>query len=132
MADPKPSLRVGRQPILHHISQRHSHNRHNFLIHCKGLSLIDEGFNFSNSVGSSKIFELQSGTIQGCHWGLMGAEDLGGGFKAVSSYSFNSNNGKLDPGGLMFGLKEWIGIASDPIRYSYSRSTVRFCRQLSC
>ncbi|MEM5439367.1 porin [Paraburkholderia diazotrophica] len=77
--------------------------------------LIDEGINYTNNVGGKKLFELQSGTAQGSRWGLKGAEDLGGGLKAVFQLEngFNVNNGKLGQGGLMFGRLAWVGVASD-------------------
>ncbi|MGF6508398.1 porin [Paraburkholderia sp. 32] len=77
--------------------------------------LIDEGINYTNNVGGNKLFELQSGTVQGSRWGLKGAEDLGGGLKAVFQLEsgFNVNNGKLGQGGLMFGRQAWVGVASN-------------------
>ncbi|MEM5457366.1 porin [Paraburkholderia phytofirmans] len=77
--------------------------------------LIDEGINYTNNVGGNKLFEFQSGTVQGSRWGLKGAEDLGGDLKAVFQLEsgFNVNNGKLGQGGLMFGRQAWVGIASN-------------------
>jgi predicted porin len=64
--------------------------------------LIDEGFDYTNSVGGKSLSELQSGYAQGSRWGLKGTEDLGGGLKAVFQLEngFNVNNGKLGQGGL--------------------------------
>ncbi|MEX4002549.1 porin [Paraburkholderia sp. EG285A] len=77
--------------------------------------VIDEGFDFTNNVRGSKVYELQSGYVQGSRWGLKGAEDLGGGLKAVFQLEngFNVNNGKLGQGGLMFGRQAYVGVASD-------------------
>ncbi|WP_042299186.1 porin [Paraburkholderia kururiensis] len=77
--------------------------------------LIDEGFNFTNNVNGSKVYELQSGYAQGSRWGLKGTEDLGGGLKAVFQLEngFNVNNGKLGQGGLMFGRQAYVGLVSD-------------------
>ncbi|AWV05617.1 porin (plasmid) [Burkholderia sp. JP2-270] len=77
--------------------------------------LVDEGINYTNNVKGNKQFSLQSGSVQGSRWGMKGAEDLGGGLKAVFQLEsgFNINNGKLGQGGLMFGRQAWIGIASD-------------------
>ncbi|RQR52634.1 porin [Burkholderia sp. Bp9125] len=77
--------------------------------------LIDEGFNFTNNVGGNKVYEFQSGFVQGSRWGLKGTEDIGGGLKAVFQLEngFNVNNGKLGQGGLMFGRQAYVGLASD-------------------
>ncbi|MPW20395.1 Porin Gram-negative type [Paraburkholderia piptadeniae] len=77
--------------------------------------VIDEGFDYTNNVGGSKVYELQSGYAQGSRWGLKGSEDLGGGIKAVFQLEngFNVNNGRLGQGGLMFGRQAYVGIASD-------------------
>ena len=32
--------------------------------------LIDEGFNYTNNVSGKKVYELQSGFVQGSRWGL--------------------------------------------------------------
>ena len=75
--------------------------------------LIDEGFDFTNNVKGSKVYELQSGYAQGSRWGLKGTEDLGGGLKAVFQLEngFNVNNGRLGQGGLMFGRQAYVGLA---------------------
>ncbi|CAD6563371.1 porin [Paraburkholderia sabiae] len=77
--------------------------------------LIDEGFNFTNNAHGEKAYQLQSGYLQGSRWGLKGAEDLGGGVKAIFQLEngFNVNNGKLGQGGLMFGRQAYVGVASD-------------------
>jgi predicted porin len=76
--------------------------------------ILDEGFNFTNNVKGSKVYELQSGTLQGGRWGLSGSEDIGGGVKTVFKLEsgYNINNGKLGQGGLMFGRAAWVGISS--------------------
>ena len=77
--------------------------------------VIDEGIDYTNNVGGSKVYELQSGYVQGSRFGLKGAEDLGGGLKAVFQLEngFNVNNGKLGQGGLMFGRQAYVGLAQD-------------------
>lgn len=77
--------------------------------------IIDEGFDFTNNVKGSKVYELQSGYAQGSRWGLKGGEDLGGGVKAVFQLEngFNVNNGRLGQGGLEFGREAYVGLASD-------------------
>jgi predicted porin len=77
--------------------------------------VIDEGLDFSNNVGGSKVWELQSGYVQGSRWGLKGSEDLGGGVKAIFTLEngFNVNNGRLGQGGLMFGRQAYVGFAAN-------------------
>ncbi|MEX3761387.1 porin [Paraburkholderia phenoliruptrix] len=77
--------------------------------------VIEDGLNFTNNVGGNKVYELQSGFVQGSRWGLKGKEDLGGGLKAIFQLEngFNVNNGRLGQGGLMFGRQAYFGLASD-------------------
>lgn len=67
--------------------------------------VIDEGFDYTNNVLGSHNYALQSGLAQGSRWGLKGAEDLGGGLRAIFQLEngFNVNNGRLLQGGLEFG-----------------------------
>ncbi|WP_434667415.1 porin [Paraburkholderia sp. A3BS-1L] len=77
--------------------------------------VVDEGFNYTNNVNGSKVYELQSGYVQGSRWGLKGTEDLGGGLKTVFQLEngFDVNNGKLGQGGLMFGRQAYVGLTSE-------------------
>ncbi len=77
--------------------------------------LIDEGVDYTNNVRGSHNYELQSGFVQGSRWGLKGAEELGGGLKAVFQLEngFNVNNGRLAQGGLLFGRQAYVGLASN-------------------
>jgi predicted porin len=77
--------------------------------------VIDEGFDYTNNVTGSKVYELQSGYAQGSRWGLKGSEDLGGGVKAVFQIEngFNINTGKLGQGGLGFGRQAFLGLSDD-------------------
>ena len=45
--------------------------------------IIDEGFNINTNSGGKHLYNLSSGVMQGSRWGLRGAEDLGGGAKAI-------------------------------------------------
>lgn len=76
--------------------------------------VIDEGFNYTNNVGGKHDYELQSGYAQGSRWGLKGAEDLGGGTKAIFQLEngFNLNNGRLGQGGLLFGRQAYVGVSN--------------------
>lgn len=77
--------------------------------------LIDEGFDYTNNVKGEKLYEMQSGYVQGSRWGLKGNEDLGGGLKALFQIEsgFDVNNGKLAQGGLGFGRQAYVGLSSD-------------------
>src|ERR1700688_50443 len=76
--------------------------------------VIDEGFDYTNNVNGKKDYELQSGYAQGSRWGLKGAEDLGGGVKALFQLEngFDVNSGNLNQGGRMFGRQAYVGLSS--------------------
>ena len=87
--------------------------------------VIDEGINYTNNVGGSSVVELQSGYAQGSRWGMKGAEDLGGGNKAIFQLEngFDLNSGRLGQGGRMFGRQAYVGLSNDRF------GTVTFGRQ---
>lgn len=76
--------------------------------------LLDEGLNFTNNAGNGKALQVKSGDVVGSRWGLKGAEDLGGGTKAIFDLEsgFNTSNGELGQGGLMFGRQAYVGLSS--------------------
>ncbi|WP_321965077.1 porin [Paraburkholderia sp. J7] len=76
--------------------------------------IIDEGFNINTNYGGKHLYNLSSGVLQGSRFGLRGAEDLGGGLKAVFvlENGFDVNNGKLGQGGLLFGRQAYVGLSS--------------------
>src|SRR5258706_3982107 len=45
--------------------------------------LIDAGITYTNNQGGAKNVQATSGAVNGSRWGLRGAEDLGGGLKAI-------------------------------------------------
>jgi predicted porin len=77
--------------------------------------VIDEGIDYTNNVGGHSVVELASGYAQGSRWGLKGAEDLGGGTKAVFQLEngFDLNSGRLGQGGRMFGRQAYVGLSND-------------------
>ena len=83
--------------------------------------LIDAGISYVNhsaaGTGSSKNFKYDDGVAQGSRWGLRGAEDLGGGLKAIFTLEsgFNSGNGTLGQGGAEFGRQAFVGISKSDI-----------------
>ncbi len=77
--------------------------------------IIDQGFNINTNSGGKQLYNLSSGVMQGSRWGVRGAEDLGGGMKAifVLENGFDINTGALGQGGLMFGRQAYVGLKSD-------------------
>ncbi|MDR3099364.1 MAG: porin, partial [Paraburkholderia sp.] len=76
--------------------------------------VIDEGLNYTNNVHGGKVYEVQSGYVQGSRFGFKGTEDLGGGLSAIFQLEngYNLSNGKLGQGGLMFGRQAYVGLSS--------------------
>lgn len=81
--------------------------------------IIDAGVAYTNNVqkGGSQgpLFQQTSGTINGNRFGLRGAEDLGGGLKAifVLENGFAVQNGKLGQDSRLFGRQAYVGLSSD-------------------
>ncbi|CAE6805263.1 porin [Paraburkholderia haematera] len=78
--------------------------------------VLDEGINYTNNVGRGHVYELASGYAQGSRWGLKGAEELGGGLKAIFQLEngFDVSSGRLNQGGRMFGRQAFVGLSSQP------------------
>ncbi|CAJ6132786.1 putative porin-related protein [Burkholderia pseudomallei] len=93
--------------------------------------LIDAGVSYVNhsksASGSDKLFKYDDGIAQGSRWGLRGAEDLGGGLKAifVLENGFNSGNGTIGQGGAIFGRQAYVGLSHK------DAGTLTFGRQYS-
>ncbi|WP_213303702.1 porin [Paraburkholderia sacchari] len=85
--------------------------------------VIDESIqwvgNTKNAQGQNKnLVGLYAGNISGDRFGLKGAEDLGGGLKAIFQLEngFNVNNGKMgnyNGNNLLFGRQAFVGLTSD-------------------
>jgi general bacterial porin, GBP family len=77
--------------------------------------LIDAGITYTNNQNGHSNWKETSGTANGSRWGLRGAEDLGGGLKAIFTLEngFNINNGTLGQGGREFGRQAFVGLSSD-------------------
>ncbi|PRY06636.1 porin [Paraburkholderia sp. BL25I1N1] len=77
--------------------------------------VLDEGINYTNNVGRGHVYELASGYAQGSRWGLKGAEDLGGGLKAIFQLEngFDVSSGRLNQGGRMFGRQAFVGLSEN-------------------
>lgn len=72
------------------------------------------GGNLSSTATTAKNFQFANGNLQGSRWGLKGAEDLGGGLKAifVLENGFSLGNGTLGQNGRMFGRQAYVGLSS--------------------
>jgi len=77
--------------------------------------LIDAGVTYANNSGGHSLWKASSGTVNGSRWGLRGAEDLGGGLKAIFTLEsgFNIDNGTASQSSRMFGRQAFVGLASD-------------------
>ena len=62
--------------------------------------------------GATSVMRVSSGQQQGSRWGLRGAEDLGGGMKAVFQIEsgFNADTGTSGQGGRAFGRQAFVGL----------------------
>ncbi|WP_207005466.1 porin [Trinickia mobilis] len=82
--------------------------------------LIDNGVEYVSNVrvspgtGKSLVQLDASSGLRSSRWGLRGAEDLGGGLKAifVLENGFDANSGRLAQGGAEFGRQAYVGIAT--------------------
>jgi GBP family porin len=76
--------------------------------------LIDAGLTYTNNQNGSHNYKMTSGSVNGSRWGLRGAEDLGGGLKAIFTLEngFNIANGQLGQQGREFGRQAFVGLSS--------------------
>ncbi|WCM24803.1 porin [Paraburkholderia bryophila] len=67
--------------------------------------------------GGAQVAQLDGGSsgLSSSRWGLTGAEDLGGGLKAIFKLEsgFSVNSGVLGQGGTEFGRQAWVGFTAD-------------------
>jgi general bacterial porin, GBP family len=77
--------------------------------------LIDEGISYTNNSGGHSLVKLTDAMMQSSRWGMRGAEDLGGGLKAifVLENGYTLSNGKLGQGGREFGRNAYVGLSSN-------------------
>lgn len=77
--------------------------------------LIDAGITYTNNQGGHSAWQETSGSVNGSRWGLRGAEDLGGGLKAifVLENGFGINNGALKQNGREFGRQAYVGLSQN-------------------
>lgn len=77
--------------------------------------IIDLGISYVNNTSGHSQWQEQSGILQGSRFGMKGAEDLGGGTKAIFQLEngFNAANGKLAQHSRMFGRQAYVGLTND-------------------
>ena len=77
--------------------------------------LIDAGITYTNNQAGHSSWQQTSGTVNGSRWGLRGAEDLGGGLKAIFTLEngFSINNGTAGQNNRLFGRQAFVGLASE-------------------
>ena len=75
--------------------------------------IADGGILFNNNIKGAKLYSFSSANSS--RWGLQGAEDLGGGLKAIFTLEngYTLGTGALGQGGLEFGRKAFVGLKSD-------------------
>jgi predicted porin len=74
--------------------------------------IIDTGILFNNNVGGHQQYSLTQSNSS--RWGLKGDEDLGAGLHAIFTLEngFTTGTGAFSQGGLEFGRKAYVGLAS--------------------
>ncbi len=77
--------------------------------------VIDDGLTFVSNQGGHHAYRMDDSISQGDRFGFRGAEDLGGGLKAIFNLEggFNPNTGASRQGGLEFGRQAYVGLQSD-------------------
>ncbi|MGU7782903.1 porin [Burkholderia sp. PU8-34] len=76
--------------------------------------IVDEGVTYTTNQNGHSNWQLQSGGASISRWGLRGAEDLGGGMKAifVLENGFDPSTGNVGNNGRLFGRSAYVGISS--------------------
>ncbi|WP_081255911.1 porin [Pandoraea pnomenusa] len=76
--------------------------------------LVDAGMSFNSNAGGKHQTAMTSGNMNGARWGLTGAEDLGGGLKAIFQLEagYSVTNGTIGQNGTEFGRQAYVGLAN--------------------
>jgi len=75
---------------------------------------IDASLMHNNPLGGVSQWTVESGTVSGSRWGLMGSEELGGGLKAnfVLEQGFGIDTGN-QTAGQAFSRQSWVGLSGN-------------------
>jgi predicted porin len=67
----------------------------------------------TGNAGGSRLTRLDSSNVAPSVWGLMGSEELGGGYRAIFKLEdgFNPTTGSIAGAGALFGREAWVGLA---------------------
>jgi len=74
---------------------------------------IDASLMHNNPFGGTSQWSIDSGTVSGSRWGLMGSEDLGGGMKINFDLEqgFAIDSGAASVAGQAFSRQAWVGVS---------------------
>jgi predicted porin len=74
--------------------------------------LVDEGLSYVSNINGHSAIQTRSGLLDGSRFGLMGQEDLGGGYGAFFRLEngFDVSTGALQQNGRIFGRQAYVGI----------------------
>lgn len=84
--------------------------------------IVDNGIGYQSSsttlgstTGGHSAVKMVTGVWAGSRFGLKGAEDLGGGTKAIFTLEegFSANNGAMSTSNLMFSRQAFVGVTND-------------------
>ncbi len=77
--------------------------------------VVDNAFAYVSNQHGRSNFYMSQGNLQASKFGLIGAEDLGGGTKAIFRLEngFNSLTGALSSSGLLFNRQAYVGLSND-------------------
>ena len=77
--------------------------------------IVDNAFAYSSNQKGHANFYMSQGNLQASKFGLLGAEDLGGGTKAIFRLEsgFNSLTGAQSSAGYIFNRQAYVGLAND-------------------
>ena len=75
---------------------------------------VDEGFVYTNNQRGGAVIQTITGQNNTSRLGFRGAEDLGGGLKAIFTLEngFDPSSGKFLQGGRLFGRQAFVGLSS--------------------
>jgi outer membrane protein OmpU len=76
---------------------------------------VDDALTYTSNIRGGGAWGQFSGVARNNRWGFRGAEDLGGGYRAIFKLEngFSITNGTLGQGGLLFGRQAFVGLTHD-------------------